>query len=165
MKGSTIVMLGIGSFIVYEVYSLAALSNAGDRLKVDLVDVSVLKPKNLALQFKLNMKGANPSSTELRLDGVYLDVSLPGAGKVAQIQAGLADLGGGLKLATNSITNFSIPFQVSLLSLALTVGGAAVTALTTGQLPKEVTVVGEIKVKGIPIAYNERIPLKRGANA
>jgi hypothetical protein len=155
-------MVGIGAFVAYEVYNLAALSNAGDRLKVDPVDVSVLKPKNLALLFKLNMKGANPSGTELRIDGVYIDVSLPGAGQVAMIRAGLAELGGGLKLAANTVTDFSIPFQVTLLSLALTVGSTAVSALTTGQLPKEVNVKGEIKVNGIPVAYDQRIPLKRG---
>lgn len=161
MKGTTILWLGAAAVIGYKAVGVAKLANAGDRLKVDPLRVGFTGASKGILNFKLYMDGTNPSGTELKIDGIYLNLSLPGAGKMARIAAGTAELGGGLKLKENAVTNFAIPFQVTLVSLVLTAGSAAVTAITTGKLPKELLIDGEIKVNGIPITYDQHVPLKK----
>ena len=91
-----------------------------------------------------------------------LDLGLPGSGQLARIRAGMAELQG-LTLRPNEVTRFTIPFSVSLASLLLTAGAQVVASLRGGQLPPEAAVTGEIKVNGFPVAFNERIPLRRAA--
>lgn len=163
MKTGTAILIGGGLFIGYKAVGLARLANAGDRLKVDPAGVDVLGVSNSAIQFRLQLVAANPTSQPLRLDGVYLDVGVPSAGQVARIRAGANELKGFQSIAANQVTRIAIPFEVGLISLALTGGSTLVTALTTGQLPKEASITGEVKVNGIPVAYDQRIPIRRAS--
>lgn len=160
MKGSTVALIIGSGFVVWKGYELASLANAGDRLKVDPLSVSYKGKSNGQLHFALNMEGTNPTDTALEIDGLTLDIGLE-HGQLAKIRAEKNTVWRGKSLPANSVTQMSVPFDVSILSAVITLGAEIVASITTGTLPKEVAIKGEIKVNGIPVTYDEKIPLKR----
>jgi hypothetical protein len=166
MKTANVIALGVGTAIGIAVWNTARLADAGARLRSDIKGVTWKGISGGGLNLELVMQMANPSSKEIRLDGVYLDIQIGGS-TIASINAGSDDLArfASTRIAGNAVNTIKLPVRVGLLSLAASAGTQVYKAITGGQLPADARITGEVKVNGIATAYDEVVPLGKGAVA
>lgn len=149
---------------IFAGYKLLALKSAADRLRITPTRANFKGVRSLQAQFELVVDAANPSGTTIFLNYIYLDIYAP-SGKLAQVRADSSTLGERFPLNANSVTTLTIPFQVGIASLVLTLGKAAVDAITGGKLPDSLIVQGEVKANGVAQKWDEKIPFKKTAPA
>lgn len=166
MRTATVIALGVGTAVAIAAYNTARLADAGARLRSDIKGVTWKGISGGGLNLELEMQMSNPSSKEIRLEGVYLDI-LVGGSAIAAINAGEADLQRfqSTRIAANTVNTIKLPVRIGLLSLAASAGTQIYRAVTGGQLPAEARITGEVKVNGIATSYDEVVPLRKGAAA
>jgi hypothetical protein len=147
---NAIILIGIVVGISYVAKGVSTQA-AGDKLKSDIDGLKWRGISNGKIKLDLIFQHANPTSTALPIDFIFLDIFISDK-KFASIRQDSLNF----KIPANKVINQTISIEVPLTQVGLSVG----QLIIAGKIPENATVTGSIKVNGFVTEYNKIIPIK-----
>jgi hypothetical protein len=151
----------IGGIIILGIDYLYKLKKAGDTLQSNIVDVILKGISDGSFDLQMDIQFSNPGAVDLPLENIKLGVTIADT-KLADINQIFLDKAYVIPKNNSAI----IPIHIQTIKLKNLLQSASPdlkAMILNNQIPDHASVAGTVKVNGITIDYNSKVPFKKSA--